>query len=240
MNKLLVLFLSCISFTLNSQNRLIEGLDDGFQQSCQDESLYFETPLMPYTGCSTDDYSCGYRQGVKAAMKMISRLSPEQKEYNRRVNKYRIEYQKNYDEYVKKREEEEIVKRYNDVIQTEYERTKKNLINGPQGYPMLDAVYRSKVVIPAELKGEKGPDFKAHISPLGDNAFLTYVDEKTGKEYRLRWEWGDPNVYYQAAIIDGWDVNEDANVYIFVSSDRKTIFIKGFFDGQYKKLQLNY
>jgi len=50
------------------------GFNDGFQSTCDDALVVLATPSAPTVICSgSNDYSCGYREGVKAATKAIAR-----------------------------------------------------------------------------------------------------------------------------------------------------------------------
>lgn len=68
-----VLAIIIVSSTVYGQESFDTGFNEGFQATVKDALLSAATPPPPaITNCIPRDYSCGYREGVKAAAKIIS------------------------------------------------------------------------------------------------------------------------------------------------------------------------
>ena len=73
MKQLLTILTLVIATSMVGQS-YYKGFDDGFQSTCNDALVSYATPSAPIVICSgSNDYSCGYREGVKAAAKAIAR-----------------------------------------------------------------------------------------------------------------------------------------------------------------------
>ena len=246
MKKTIIFLLILISASLQAQETAKNGYLKGFNDACNDEGLILDAPVIPTNNCDYTDYSCGYRLGVKVALREISQMSYQDKRFNRESKKYHDEYERNYKKALEQAELEAGIEKINTVIQEEYKKTINALDSGPQGYPMLQGQYTSLYIDgPSYLKYKRGPTYTAHVAPFGGNAFLT-PESVNGCEKKIRWAWSHPDIAFFGEDFGVGDCSkfnggeEDKKVTVKVSADRKTIIVSFLEEEGLPKLRLRH